>query len=106
MKTVIALALLGLFVWFAAPLAHADSPISRDLPPGLQIPDAARPGPAMSVLPSNVIGAWLSSSPAPLNDASPATVSGASRVSMLWLALHEKSPITVTSPPDSDASVR
>ena len=49
MKTVIALALLGLFIWFAAPLAQAESPISRDLPPGLQIPDAARPGPAFDV---------------------------------------------------------
>jgi STE24 endopeptidase len=49
MKTVIALALLGLFVWFASPIAFADSPISRDLPPGLQIPDAARPGPAFDV---------------------------------------------------------
>ena len=49
MKTVIALALLGLFVWFATPLAHADSPITRDLPPGLQIPDATRPGPNFDV---------------------------------------------------------
>ena len=49
MKTVIALALLGLFVWFATPFAHADSSISRDLPPGWQIPDAARPGPAFDV---------------------------------------------------------
>lgn len=49
MKTVIALALLGLFVWFSAPLAHADSPITRDLPPGLQIPDATRPGPNFDV---------------------------------------------------------
>ena len=59
----------------------------------------------MSVLPPNVIGAWLSSSPAPLNDASPATVSGAARVLKLWLTLQEKLPATVTSPPDSDASV-
>ena len=29
--------------------AHADSPVSRDLPPGLQIPDAAHPGPAFDV---------------------------------------------------------
>jgi len=49
MKTVIMLALLGLFAWFATPFAHADSPIARDLPPGLQIPDAARPGPAFDV---------------------------------------------------------
>lgn len=49
MKTVIALALLGLLLWLAAPLAHADSPISRDLPPGLQVPDATRPGPNFDV---------------------------------------------------------
>lgn len=30
-------------------LAHADSPIARDLPPGLVIPDAARPGPNFDV---------------------------------------------------------
>lgn len=49
MKTAIALALLGLFVCLAMPLAHAESPIARDLPPGLQIPDAARPGPNFDV---------------------------------------------------------
>jgi STE24 endopeptidase len=49
MKPVIAMALVVLFVWFAAPLAYADSPITRDLPPGLQIPDAARPGPNFDV---------------------------------------------------------
>src|SRR6516162_1672087 len=59
----------------------------------------------MSVLPPKVIGAWLSSSPAPLNDASPCTVSGEPRTSKPWLALQEKLPMTVTSPPDSDASV-
>ena len=59
----------------------------------------------MSVLPSNVIGAWLSRSPAPLNDAFPATVSGEPRISKPWLTLQEKSPATVASPPDSDASV-
>ncbi len=31
------------------PTASADSPVSRDLPPGLQIPDAARPGPNFDV---------------------------------------------------------
>jgi len=47
----------------------------------------------------------MSASPAPLNDASPATVSGEARISKPWLTLHEKLPATVTSPPDSDASV-
>ena len=49
MKAVIALLVLSLSVWFGASLAHADSPIARDLPPGLQIPDAARPGPTFDV---------------------------------------------------------
>jgi STE24 endopeptidase len=49
MKAVIALLVLSLSVWFGASLAHADSPIARDLPPGLQIPDAARPGPNFDV---------------------------------------------------------
>jgi len=35
------------FAGFA--LAHAQSPAARDFPPGLQIPDAARPGPAFDV---------------------------------------------------------
>ena len=45
------LSLLLLFVAaaFVPPLAHADSPVARDLPPGLQIPDAARPGPNFNV---------------------------------------------------------
>ena len=65
----------------------------------------SRPGPAMSVAPSKVIGAWLSCSPRPLNDASPCTVSGTASVLNHWLTLQEKLPITVTSPPDSDVSV-
>jgi STE24 endopeptidase len=39
-------ALVVLFLLFAGiGFAHAAAPIVRDLPPGLQIPDAARPGP-------------------------------------------------------------
>jgi hypothetical protein len=56
-------------------------------------------------VPSKVIGSWTSAWPAPLNDASPATVSGEARISKPWLTLHEKLPATVTSPPDSEASV-
>jgi STE24 endopeptidase len=37
---------LGLLL---APNARADAPLNRDLPPGLQIPDAARPGPNFDV---------------------------------------------------------
>ena len=43
-----ALAIILALVCFGSP-ARADSPISRDLPPGLQIPDAARPGSAFDV---------------------------------------------------------
>jgi len=39
---------LSLIVWSAAP-AFAAAPVTRDLPPGLQIPDAARPGPEFDV---------------------------------------------------------
>jgi len=49
MKAVFALFLLGLFVYFGASPAHADSPVARDLPPGLQIPGASRPGPSFDV---------------------------------------------------------
>ena len=38
------LLVLVLLVGFASPDAHAAGPIARDFPPGLQIPDAARPG--------------------------------------------------------------
>jgi STE24 endopeptidase len=41
--------LVLLFALFGAALAQADAPGARDLPPGLQIPDAARPGPAFDV---------------------------------------------------------
>src|SRR5690349_20817541 len=63
------------------------------------------PGPAMSVVPSNVIGSWLSSSPAPLSEAFPTTVSGAASDSKLKVAVQSKEPSTVTSPPASDESV-
>ena len=49
MKAVIALLVLSLAIWFGTSLAHADSPIARDLPPGLQIPADARPGPTFDV---------------------------------------------------------
>ncbi len=49
MKAVVAFFVLGLLVCFSVGFAHADSPIARDLPPGLQIPDAARPGPNFDV---------------------------------------------------------
>jgi STE24 endopeptidase len=53
MKTALASIVLTLFLMFGTVIganpAHADSPIARDLPPGLQIPDAARPGPNFDV---------------------------------------------------------
>jgi STE24 endopeptidase len=46
----ILVALIGLFICTALHAeAAANSPLSRDLPPGLQIPDAARPGPNFDV---------------------------------------------------------
>ena len=45
MKTLLLLLLIG----FGALDAHAAGPIARDFPPGLQIPDAARPGPDFDV---------------------------------------------------------
>ena len=45
----LALLLLLLAAAFATTVAHAGSPVARDLPPGLQIPDAARPGPSFNV---------------------------------------------------------
>ena len=38
-----------LSIWIGSSFAHAEAPLVRDLPPGLQIPDAARPGPAFDV---------------------------------------------------------
>jgi STE24 endopeptidase len=49
MKTIYALLILMLVCFFGIPSALADAPVSRDLPPGLQIPDAARPGPTFDV---------------------------------------------------------
>ena len=49
MKHLIVLALLLLGLCAAAIAAPATSPTARDLPPGLQIPDAARPGPDFDV---------------------------------------------------------
>jgi len=43
MKAVIVAFALLIACWFVA-AAHADTPLARDLPPGLQIPAAARPG--------------------------------------------------------------
>src|SRR5256714_3857109 len=65
----------------------------------------SRPGPVMSAVPSNVSGSWTFCPPAPPIDAAPSTVSGAARVSAPLLTPHMKPPITVTSPPDRDASV-
>ncbi len=41
--------LILFFALFGMALVHASAPNARDLPPGLQIPDAARPGPAFDV---------------------------------------------------------
>src|SRR5512143_1597170 len=49
MKHLIVLALLLLGLCAAAIAAPATSPTARDLPPGLQVPDAARPGPNFDV---------------------------------------------------------
>ncbi len=49
MKALISLAALVFFVLLATSTAHADPATSRDLPPGLQIPAAARPGPNFNV---------------------------------------------------------
>jgi STE24 endopeptidase len=49
MKLLISILLLFLCAGLCSHAARADSPISRDLPPGLQIPDAARPGPNFDV---------------------------------------------------------
>ncbi len=49
MKAVIALLVFALFIGLGASFAQADTLVARDLPPGLQIPDAARPGPNFDV---------------------------------------------------------
>lgn len=38
-----------LLIWAGISFAQAEAPLVRDLPPGLQIPDAARPGPGFDV---------------------------------------------------------
>src|SRR5579859_4672919 len=48
MKTLLAALVLLLTLCWLVPAAHA-APAGRDLPPGLQIPDAARPGPQFDV---------------------------------------------------------
>jgi STE24 endopeptidase len=49
MKAAIFLMLATLCLVLGSTATHADSPIARDLPPGLQIPDAARSGPNFDV---------------------------------------------------------
>ena len=49
MKTLFAILIICVCALFASAQLHAESPIVRDLPPGLQIPDAARPGPNFDV---------------------------------------------------------
>jgi STE24 endopeptidase len=49
MKLLAAFLLLVFAAFLAVPSAHADSPVARDLPPGLQIPDAAKAGPNFNV---------------------------------------------------------
>jgi STE24 endopeptidase len=49
MKSIFAILLLALWIMFGVSTAQADTPIARDLPPGLQIPEGAKPGPAFDV---------------------------------------------------------
>jgi STE24 endopeptidase len=49
MKYLVVALMLLLGLCAMAPAAPATSPTARDLPPGLQIPDAARPGPSFDV---------------------------------------------------------
>jgi STE24 endopeptidase len=49
MKTLLAALMLLLTLCWLVPAAYAEGPGGRDLPPGLQIPDAARPGPQFDV---------------------------------------------------------
>ncbi len=49
MKTIVRTFLVVLLVFALFPTAHAASTIVRELPPGLQIPDAAKPGPNFDV---------------------------------------------------------
>jgi len=49
MKAIVRAFLVVLLVFALLPSAHAASTIVRELPPGLQIPDAAKPGPNFDV---------------------------------------------------------
>ena len=49
MKLACIVAVLLVALCVAAPPVRADAPASRDLPPGLQIPDASKPGPNFDV---------------------------------------------------------
>jgi STE24 endopeptidase len=49
MKAIVRAFLVVLFVFALLPIVHAASTIVRELPPGLQIPDAAKPGPNFDV---------------------------------------------------------
>jgi STE24 endopeptidase len=49
MKAAIFLMIACFFLLLGAEAAYADTPIARDLPPGIQVPDAARPGPSFDV---------------------------------------------------------
>ncbi|HET8940599.1 MAG TPA: hypothetical protein VFN13_01245, partial [Rudaea sp.] len=49
MKALISIAASILFACLSIPLAHAQAATAQDLPPGLQIPAAARPGPNFTV---------------------------------------------------------
>ena len=65
------------------------------------------PGPPITVTPEKVTGSLTFSWPVPVIDAPDCAVSGAARVATFWpLTSHEKLPITVTSPPERDASLR
>src|SRR5271157_3867915 len=48
---------LGLLAWFGIGIACADGSIVRDLPPGLNVPEAAQPGPQFDV--ERATEAWL-----------------------------------------------
>jgi STE24 endopeptidase len=55
-RAVLALLLVAL-AWIGSPAAWSESAIVRDLPPGLHVPDAARPGPNFDV--DRATEAWL-----------------------------------------------
>ncbi len=49
MKNLLRVFAVAFLLFAGVTIGHADSPIARDLPAGLQIPDAARPGPTFDV---------------------------------------------------------